>query len=203
MAGHGAIGRAASRRLRDRRTDHVPGNRTRARTISDGGYLVRGLVDIHAHRSLHSPAGDAAPAEQRVRAAQLAAGVSAGRAPASPDRASQQVGGRMKAYRGAAAGGGWVKVITESPAPAVPSPPRSRPTCSPSARRAHAAGAQIAAHATWSLDLSMPVNSSWPSVGKQPYGPCRSACAAASARVVTPSLPKMLLTWCSTVRLLM
>ncbi len=66
-----------------------------AETLLDGGYLVPGLVDAHAHLSLHSPAGDDAPPEQRVRAsatAQLAAGVLAVREPGSPDRASLGLG---------------------------------------------------------------------------------------------------------------
>lgn len=66
-----------------------------ARTVFDGGYLVPGLVDAHAHLSLFSPAGDGAAPEQRVRAsarAQLDAGVLAVREPGSPDYASQQIG---------------------------------------------------------------------------------------------------------------
>src|SRR5690349_9162202 len=64
-------------------------------TVFDGGYLIPGLVDAHAHLSLHSPADDQAPPEQRVRAsarAQLDAGVLAVREPGSPDYASQEIG---------------------------------------------------------------------------------------------------------------
>jgi imidazolonepropionase-like amidohydrolase len=66
-----------------------------ARTVFDGGYLVPGLVDAHAHLSLFSPAGDGAPPPERVRAsarAQLEAGVLAVREPGSPDYASQEIG---------------------------------------------------------------------------------------------------------------
>jgi len=64
-------------------------------TIRDGGYLVPGLVDAHAHLSLASPAGDDAPAAERVRAsalAQLSAGVLAVREPGSPDYESLHAG---------------------------------------------------------------------------------------------------------------
>jgi imidazolonepropionase-like amidohydrolase len=64
-------------------------------TVLDGGYLVPGLVDAHAHLSLASPAGDAAEPRDRVLAsarAQLAAGVLAVREPGSPDRASRGIG---------------------------------------------------------------------------------------------------------------
>lgn len=66
-----------------------------AHTVFDGGYLIPGLVDAHAHLSLHSPADDQAPPAQRVRAsarAQLDAGVLAVREPGSPDYASQEIG---------------------------------------------------------------------------------------------------------------
>jgi imidazolonepropionase-like amidohydrolase len=65
-----------------------------ARTVFDGGYLVPGLVDAHAHLSLFSPAGDAASPPERVRASarvQLDAGVLAVREPGSPDYASQEI----------------------------------------------------------------------------------------------------------------
>ena len=60
-------------------------------TLADRGWLVPGLVDCHAHLSLHSPAGDDAPPEERVLAsarAQLDAGVLLLREPGSPDHAS-------------------------------------------------------------------------------------------------------------------
>jgi len=64
-------------------------------TVLDGGYLVPGLVDAHAHLSLASPAGNDASPPDRVRASarsQLAAGVLAVREPGSPDYASQLAG---------------------------------------------------------------------------------------------------------------
>ncbi|MGH9242761.1 MAG: amidohydrolase family protein [Acidimicrobiales bacterium] len=66
-----------------------------ATTILDGGWLLPGLVDGHAHLSLASPAGPAAPAEERVAAsaaAQLAAGVLVVREPGSPDHSSRLIG---------------------------------------------------------------------------------------------------------------
>ena len=66
----------------------------KAETALDGGWLVPGLVDCHAHLSLASPAGDAAPPAERVRAsagAHLDAGVLLVREPGSPDRESAAV----------------------------------------------------------------------------------------------------------------
>src|SRR5438105_3324469 len=66
-----------------------------ARTVLEGGWLVPGLVDAHAHLGLASPAGDAAPPGTRVRAsgrAQLLAGVLAVREPGAPDHASIGLG---------------------------------------------------------------------------------------------------------------
>jgi imidazolonepropionase-like amidohydrolase len=77
----------------DRRITFVPAED--ARTVFDGGYLVPGLVDAHAHLSLFSPAGDEASPPERVRASarmQLDAGVLAVREPGSPDYASQEIG---------------------------------------------------------------------------------------------------------------
>ncbi len=79
----------------------------RARTVLTAGYLVPGLVDAHAHLSLHSPAGDAAAPAERVRAsarAQLAAGVLALREPGSPDDASREVGPHLGLPRTVTAG---------------------------------------------------------------------------------------------------
>jgi imidazolonepropionase-like amidohydrolase len=154
-------------------------------TVVDGGYLVPGLVDAHAHLSLASPAGPGASADERVRRSaetQLAAGVLPVREPGSPDHASREVGphaglprtvtaGRLLARPGryfpglarelepdelpeaaaqeAAASGAWVKVIADflTPGGAVtPSFPAEALT--EAARRAHAAGARITAHAT-------------------------------------------------------
>lgn len=64
-------------------------------TLVDGSYLLPGLVDAHAHLSLHSPAGDTASPRERVRAsarAQLGAGVLAIREPGSPDYESAELG---------------------------------------------------------------------------------------------------------------
>src|SRR5438105_1798006 len=66
-----------------------------ARTVLDGGWLLPGLVDAHAHLALASPAPDDAPPAERVRAsarAHLAAGVLAIREPGSPDAASRGIG---------------------------------------------------------------------------------------------------------------
>jgi imidazolonepropionase-like amidohydrolase len=49
-----------------------------ARTILDGGFLIPGLADVHAHLPMSSPAGNEASEEDRVRAsarAQVEAGV--------------------------------------------------------------------------------------------------------------------------------
>src|SRR5690349_9100256 len=62
-----------------------------AQTVAREVYILPGLVDVHAHLALSSPAGDAAPAAERVRASALAhrdAGVLAIREPGSPDHAS-------------------------------------------------------------------------------------------------------------------
>jgi imidazolonepropionase-like amidohydrolase len=66
-----------------------------ARTVLDGGWLVPGLVDAHAHLALASPAPEQASAAERVRASarvHLAAGVLAIREPGGPDSASREIG---------------------------------------------------------------------------------------------------------------
>lgn len=66
-----------------------------AETIVDGGWLIPGLVDGHAHLAIASPAGPDATADERVAAsarAQLAAGVLLVREPGSPDHGSRRVG---------------------------------------------------------------------------------------------------------------
>jgi imidazolonepropionase-like amidohydrolase len=66
-----------------------------AETLVDGGWLLPGLVDAHAHLALASPGGADAPAEERVAAsarAQLSAGVLLVREPGGPDRTSTGVG---------------------------------------------------------------------------------------------------------------
>jgi len=158
-----------------------------ADTVLDGGYLVPGLVDAHAHLSLFSPAGDGAPPPERVRAsarAQLDAGVLAVREPGSPDYASQEVGpaiglprtvtgGHLLAAPGryfpglgrevtpdglpdaaaeeVAASGAWCKVIADFLAPGgVVTPTFPADALAEAARRVHAAGGKITAHATCS-----------------------------------------------------
>lgn len=64
-------------------------------TLATDVYLLPGLVDVHAHLALFSPAGDTAPSEERVRAsagAHLEAGVLAVREPGSPDHSSRGLG---------------------------------------------------------------------------------------------------------------
>ncbi|MBI5947523.1 MAG: amidohydrolase family protein [Chloroflexi bacterium] len=71
--------------------DPVPG----ARTVFDGGYLLPGLVDCHAHLALASPAPAGASLEEAVRASarrQLAAGVLAIREPGGPSHHSHAIG---------------------------------------------------------------------------------------------------------------
>jgi imidazolonepropionase-like amidohydrolase len=156
-----------------------------ATTVLDGGYLVPGLVDAHAHLSLFSPAGVGAPPAERVRAsarAQLDAGVLAVREPGSPDYASQEIGpdiglpwtvtgGHLLAAPGryfpglgrevtpddlpaaaaeeVAASGAWCKVIADFLAPGgVVTPTFPADSLAEAARRVHAAGGKITAHAT-------------------------------------------------------
>jgi len=69
------------------------------------GWVLPGLVDVHNHLSLASPAGDDQDADVRVRASasvELALGVLAVREPGSPDDASARL----------AREGGWPRVIT-------------------------------------------------------------------------------------------
>jgi imidazolonepropionase-like amidohydrolase len=69
------------------------------------GWALPGLVDVHNHLSLASPAGDAADAGERVRASaslELALGVLAIREPGSPDGASQELGTET----------GWPRIVT-------------------------------------------------------------------------------------------
>jgi imidazolonepropionase-like amidohydrolase len=66
-----------------------------AETVLDGGWLVPGLVDTHAHLGMASPAPPGASPEEGARAsarAQLAAGVLAVREPGGPNRASTGIG---------------------------------------------------------------------------------------------------------------
>ena len=75
-----------------RLTFRPPGEAT---TVFDGGYLIPGLVDAHAHLELASPAPPDAPPEERARAsarAHLAAGVLAIREPGGPHHASAGLG---------------------------------------------------------------------------------------------------------------
>src|SRR3954447_12951689 len=67
----------------------------RVATVLDGGYIIPGLVDAHAHLGLASPARPDASPEERARASarvQLAAGVLAIREPGGPNRASTGLG---------------------------------------------------------------------------------------------------------------
>ena len=69
------------------------------------GWVLPGLVDVHNHLSLASPAGDHEDADVRVRASasvELALGVLAIREPGSPDDASARL----------AVEDGWPRVIT-------------------------------------------------------------------------------------------
>jgi imidazolonepropionase-like amidohydrolase len=69
----------------------IPG----AKTMLERGFITPGLVDVHAHLTIASPAGDVADPIQRARASarlHLEAGVLAIREPGSPDDASRQIG---------------------------------------------------------------------------------------------------------------
>jgi len=69
------------------------------------GWVLPGLVDVHNHLSLASPAGDDQDADVRVRASasvELALGVLAIREPGSPDDASARLADED----------GWPRVIT-------------------------------------------------------------------------------------------
>jgi len=68
-----------------------------ATTVLDGGYVIPGLVDAHAHLGLASPAPPNAAPEQHVKAsarAHLDAGVLLVREPGGPDRVSTGIGVR-------------------------------------------------------------------------------------------------------------
>jgi imidazolonepropionase-like amidohydrolase len=78
-----------------------------ARSVFNGGYLLPGLVDAHAHLALASPAPDGASVEARVRAsarAHLDAGVLALREPGGPGRSSIGLGPQQGLPRVFAAG---------------------------------------------------------------------------------------------------
>ncbi len=69
-----------------------------ADTILDGGYLIPGLVDAHAHLSFASPAEDDATWADKARASamiQLEAGVLVVRDPGGVDRAAAAVAAAM------------------------------------------------------------------------------------------------------------
>jgi imidazolonepropionase-like amidohydrolase len=66
-----------------------------AETVATDVVVLPGLVDVHAHLALFSPAGDGASPAERVRAsarAHLDAGVLAVREPGSPDHSSTGLG---------------------------------------------------------------------------------------------------------------
>jgi imidazolonepropionase-like amidohydrolase len=76
-----------------------------AETVATDVVVLPGLVDVHAHLALFSPAGDDASPAERVRAsarAHLDAGVLAVREPGSPDHSSTGLG----------ADGGLPEVVT-------------------------------------------------------------------------------------------
>jgi imidazolonepropionase-like amidohydrolase len=65
------------------------------RAVLEGGYLIPGLVDAHAHLGIGGPAPAEASPEERARASarlHLEAGVLAIREPGGPDRASAGIG---------------------------------------------------------------------------------------------------------------
>lgn len=64
-------------------------------TVAERGFILPGLVDLHAHLEMASPAGDDAPATERSRAsaaAHLDAGVLAVREPGGVERSSTGIG---------------------------------------------------------------------------------------------------------------
>ena len=64
-------------------------------TIADRGFILPGLVDLHAHLEMASPAGEDAPAGERSRAsaaAHLDAGVLTVREPGGVERSSTGIG---------------------------------------------------------------------------------------------------------------
>ncbi len=66
-----------------------------ARTVLDGGFVLPGLADVHAHLALRSPAGDEASDRERVAAsarAQLENGILAIREPGGPNGESATLG---------------------------------------------------------------------------------------------------------------
>lgn len=78
-----------------------------AETVLDGGWLVPGLVDGHAHLALASPAGPGATAAERIEAsarAHLFAGVLLVREPGAPDHGSSRVGPALGLPRTVTAG---------------------------------------------------------------------------------------------------
>jgi len=72
-------------------------------TILKAGFILPGLVDVHAHLALASPADARASAEEKVRASALAhleAGVLAIREPGSPNYHSAKIGPHEGLQRG-------------------------------------------------------------------------------------------------------
>jgi len=71
------------------------GSSSDARTVVEGGFAIPGLVDVHAHLAMNSPAGDDAPDRDRMLAsarAQLAGGVLTIREPGAPNHESWGLG---------------------------------------------------------------------------------------------------------------
>ena len=99
-------------------------------TIAREGFVVPGLVDLHAHLELASPAGEDVPAAERSLAsarAQLEAGVLALREPGGIERSSTGIGphlglprtftaGRFLSTRGAYLPG-WAREVTDDELP--------------------------------------------------------------------------------------
>ena len=99
-------------------------------TIAREGFVVPGLVDLHAHLELASPAGeDAPPAERSIASAraQLDAGVLALREPGGIERASTGIGPPLGLPRTFTAGRflstrdaylpGWAREVTDDELP--------------------------------------------------------------------------------------
>ncbi len=87
------------------RISFVP--REDAVTLIEDAYLVPGLVDVHAHLALHSPAPEGVSTRDAALAssqAQLDAGVLLVREPGGPDHASQGIGPELALPRTITAG---------------------------------------------------------------------------------------------------
>jgi imidazolonepropionase-like amidohydrolase len=134
-------------------------------TILKAGFILPGLVDVHAHLALASPADARASAEEKVRASALAhleAGVLAIREPGSPNYNSAKIGPHeglareagdaelpKAAEEEARKSGGWAKVIGDfTDLNGHMRPNYKVQTLIETAKRVHTLGARIALHAT-------------------------------------------------------